>query len=153
LALKLSGSNTALSQHIEVYHKRQKDEGEGTTSSDQTKQTRLGKYLNGQDSELPPFEDAIVDWIIDTCQPFTVTKSTKFKVIIKSTEHTRKIVKADTIADRVYKRLEVSKEDLIDLLDCTCTTVAISFDGWTSTNNLSMFAMNSKWAGPNMTIY
>jgi hypothetical protein len=73
--------------------------------------------------------------------------------MIKSVGHTGKIVKADTIADQVHKRLEVSKEDLIDLLDRTCTTVAILFDGWTSTNNLSMFAMNGKWAGPNMTIY
>jgi hypothetical protein len=43
--------------------------------------------------------------------------------------------------------------DIIDLLECTCSTVAISFDGWSSTNNLSMFAMNGKWAGPNMKIY
>ena len=38
-------------------------------------------------------------------------------------------------------------------MDRTCTTIAISFDGWTSTNNLSMFAMNGKWAGPDIKIY
>jgi hypothetical protein len=38
-------------------------------------------------------------------------------------------------------------------LDQTCTTLAISFDGWTSTNNLSIFAINGKWAGPDIKIY
>ena len=149
LSLKLSGSNTALSQHIEVYHKRQKDEAEDTTS----KQTGLGKFLKGKDQEQPPFEDAMVEWIIDTCQPFTVTETTKFKVMIKAVGYTGKIVKGDAISAQVYQKLKVYKKNLIALLDHTYLTVAISFDGWTSTNNLSMLAMNGKWAGPNMKIY
>jgi hypothetical protein len=143
LASKLSGSNTALSQHIKVYHKRQQDIEE-STDSHQARQTRLSRFLKGKDEELPPFEDAIVEWIINTCQPFTVSKTKKFKVMIKSAGHTRKIVKADTISSRVYKKLEVCEKDLIALLERTCSTVALSFDGWTSTNNLSMFAMNGK---------
>jgi hypothetical protein len=95
----------------------------------------------------------MVDWIIDTCQPFTVTETTKFKVIIKSAGHSGKIVGADTVSNRVFERVVVSEKDLVSLLERTASTVAISFDGWTSTNNLSMFAINGKWARPDIKIY
>ena len=86
----------------------------------------------------------MVNWIIDTCQPFTITEIPKFKVIIKTAGYTGKIVKGDTIAQRIQDKFVVCKKDLISLLDRTCITLAISFDGWTSTNNLSIFAMNGK---------
>jgi len=73
--------------------------------------------------------------------------------MIRSVGYTRKIVKGDVIVDRVAQKLIVSERDLLSLLECTCTIVVILFDGWTSTNNLSMFAMNGKWAGPDMKIY
>jgi hypothetical protein len=95
----------------------------------------------------------MVDWIVNTCQPFTVTEIPKFKVIIRSIGYTGKTVKGDAIADRVTQRLIVSERDLLSLLERTCITVAISFDGWTSTNNLSIFAINGKWAGPDIKIY
>jgi len=86
----------------------------------------------------------MVNWIIDTCQPFTVTETPKFKVMIRSVGYTGKIVKGDVITDQVTQRLIISERDLLSLLERTCTTVAISFDGWISTNNLSMFAINSR---------
>jgi len=49
--------------------------------------------------------------------------------MIHSTGYTKSIVKGDTIASRVHNRVEVSEKDLIDLLDRTCVTVALSFDG------------------------
>jgi len=67
--------------------------------------------------------------------------------------YTRKIIKGDTIALHVCNRVKVFEKDLINLLNRICTIVAISFDGWTSTNNLLMFAINSKWAGLNIKIY
>jgi hypothetical protein len=73
--------------------------------------------------------------------------------MIRSIKYTRKIVKGDTIASRVRDQVKVFKKDLINLLDCICTIVAISFDGWTSTNNLLMFAINSKWASLDIKIY
>ena len=73
--------------------------------------------------------------------------------MIKAAGYTRKIVKGDTIIERVQDKFKASKKDLISLLDRTCTTLAILFDGWTSTNNLLMFAINGKQAGPNIKIY
>jgi hypothetical protein len=73
--------------------------------------------------------------------------------MIRSTGYTKEIIRADAISNRIHNRVQASEIDIIDLLERTCSTVAISFDGWSSTNNLSIFAMNGKWAGPDMKIY
>ena len=94
--------------------------------------------------DIPDFEGAIVDQIIDICQPFITFKTTTFRVIIRFIRYIRKIVKRDIIALRVYNQVKVFEKDLINLLDYIYTIVAISFDNQTSTNNLLMFAINSK---------
>jgi hypothetical protein len=82
-----------------------------------------------------------------------MTKNEKFRTIIRSTGYTKEIIRVDAISNRIYDRVQASEIDIIDLLERTCSIVVISFDGWLSTNNLSMFAMNGKWAGPDMKIY
>jgi hypothetical protein len=64
--------------------------------------------------------------------------------MIRLTGFTRSIVKGDIIANRVHERVKVLEKDLIALLERTCATVAILFNGWTSTNNILMFAINGK---------
>ena len=149
-ASKLKGLTTALANYIQVDYKRSKD----TSGSSSTKrvQSSLNRFIQSKE-DIPDFEDAMVDQIIDTCQPFTTLEKTKFKVMIRSTGYTRKIIRGDTIAKRILSRVKVSKKDLITLLDHTCVIIAILFDGQTSTNNLLMFAINGKWAGPNIKIY
>ena len=147
-ASKLKGATSALASHIQVDHKRSEDAIPGT----ERVQSGLDKFIKLKE-DIPDFEDAMVEWIIDTCQPFTTSEKPKFKAMIRSTGYTGKIIGGDTITKRIHGRVEVSENDLIALLDRTCVTIAISFDGWTSTNNLSMFAINGKWAGPDMKIY
>jgi len=86
----------------------------------------------------------MVNWIIDACQAFTPTKNEKFRTMIRSTGYTKEIIRADAISNRIHDRVQATEMDIIDLLERTCSTVAISFDSWSSTNNLSIFAMNSK---------
>ena len=73
--------------------------------------------------------------------------------MIRSTGFTGSIIKGDIIINRVYERVKVSEKDLITLLERTYAIVAISFDGWISINNISMFTINGKWAGPDIKIY
>jgi hypothetical protein len=73
--------------------------------------------------------------------------------MIRSTGYIKEIIRADAISNRIYNRVQASKIDIIDLLERTCSTVAISFDSWSSINNLSIFAINGKWAGPDIKIY
>jgi hypothetical protein len=73
--------------------------------------------------------------------------------MMKAAGYHHNIVKADTLAARVYTRAGAVDKDLIKLLDRTSTTVALSFDRWTSLNHLSMLAINGTWAGPDMMVY
>jgi hypothetical protein len=73
--------------------------------------------------------------------------------MIRSIGYTRLIIGGDTVKNRIQKKLEAFEKDLIALLTRTLVIVTISFDNWTSTNNLSMFAINGKWVGPDMKIY
>jgi hypothetical protein len=73
--------------------------------------------------------------------------------MIRSTRYSKEIIRADVISNRVHDRVQATEIDIIDLLEHTCSTIVISFNSWSSTNNLSIFAMNSKWVGPDMKIY
>jgi hypothetical protein len=44
-------------------------------------------------------------------------------------EYTGKIVEDDTVAKRILNKVKVSENNLIALLDRTCVTITISFDG------------------------
>jgi hypothetical protein len=52
--------------------------------------------------EIPPFKEALVNWIIETCQPFTITETESYKVIIKAAGYYNNIIKADTLTIYIY---------------------------------------------------
>lgn len=93
---------------------------------------------------IPAFEPAIVNWIINTYQPFITSENKKFKVMIRSTGYTGLIIGRDIIRNHIQKKLEASEKDLITLLVYTSVIVTISFNNWTNINNLLIFAINSK---------
>jgi hypothetical protein len=150
LASKLSGAASALKDHIEGKHKMY-EVMEGNTLKSGLP-TGLEKYLKTVEN-TPPFEEALVNWIVETCQPFTVTETKSYKIMMKAAGYTNNIIKAEAITRRIYDRAAIADKDLIGLLDRTCSTVALSFDGWTSLNNLSMLAINGSWAGPDIVVY
>jgi hypothetical protein len=148
-ASKLKGATSALASHIQVDHKRSEN---ASIPGTERVQSGLNKFIKSKE-DIPDFEDTIVDWIINTCQAFTTSEKPKFKAIIRSIGYTGKIIGGDTITKYILGRVEVSENNLIALLDRTYITITILFDGWTSTNNLSIFAINGKWAGPDIKIY
>ncbi|PMD23043.1 hypothetical protein NA56DRAFT_747653 [Hyaloscypha hepaticicola] len=80
-ASKLHGSVTALKLHVEIkHHKSEQKEGNVDKSG---APTALQKWMKpGQ--ETLPFEEALVDWIVETCQPFTVTETQSFKTMLNT---------------------------------------------------------------------
>jgi hypothetical protein len=139
LASKLKRAATALKDHVEQKHRKYAKTEDNITKSGVP--TRLQKYLKSA-VEIPPFKEALVNWIVETCQPFTVTETESYKVMIKAAEYHNNIVKTDTLTTRVHDRVLAPDKDLVVLLDQTCSTIALSFDGWTSLNKLSMLAIN-----------
>ena len=113
-----------MASHIQVDHKRSED---ASTSGIERVQSGLDKFIKSKE-DIPDFEDAMVEWIIDTCQPFTTSEKPKFKAMIRSTGYTRKIIRGDIITKRILGRVEVSENDLIALLDRTYVIITILFD-------------------------
>lgn len=62
--------------------------------------------------ETLPFEEALVDWIVETCQPFTVTETQSFKTMLKAAAFSQNIIKADTIKARIVSRANKLPEHL-----------------------------------------
>ena len=67
--------------------------------------------------EIPSFKEALVNWIIETCQPFTITKTESYKVIIKAAGYYNNIIKANTFTIQVHNRVIILDKDLVILLD------------------------------------
>ena len=80
-ASKLHGAVTALKIHVETKHHKS-DQKEGNMDKSGAP-TALQKWVKpGQDT--PSFEEALVNWVVETCQPFTVTETSSFKTLFKA---------------------------------------------------------------------
>jgi hypothetical protein len=93
--------------------------------------TLLTKWIETAEDQ-PSFEEALLDWIVYTCQPFTVTKPTWFRRMMKAVGCTHFIPKGDAITNKLHARIAIVETELKDLLERTCSTIALSLDGWTS---------------------
>jgi hypothetical protein len=63
-ASKLRGSTSALSKHIKgAPHRRTEDQSASQVST----QTGLDKFVLAKKEDILEFEDAMVNWIIDSC--------------------------------------------------------------------------------------
>ena len=134
-ASKLRSSTTALKQHLQQTHKLFQDgqsEHQGPLSSWIAKEKK------------PPFEEAILDWITSTCQPFTCVEQPSFKAMLRSMDFEASIPSADTISRRLNLRLDALDSELRTLM-ASASSIALSLDGWTSQNSLPMLAINAQW--------
>ncbi|KAJ5240577.1 uncharacterized protein N7469_002168 [Penicillium citrinum] len=133
--IKLRSSTTALKQHLQQTHKLFQDdhlERQGPLSSWITK----GKKL--------PFEEATLDWIISTCQPFICVEQPSFRAMLRSVDLEASIPSADTVSRRLDLRLDALDGEL-RILMALASSIALSLDGWTSQNSLPMLAINAHW--------
>ncbi|KAJ5267673.1 hypothetical protein N7478_010481 [Penicillium angulare] len=121
--------------HLQQTHKLFQDghsERQGPLSSWITKEKKL------------PFEEAILDWIISTCQPFTCVEQPSFRAMLRSVDFEASIPSADTVSRRLDLRLDALDGELRTLM-ASASSIALSLDGWTSQNSLPMLAINAHW--------
>ena len=142
-ASKLRSSTTALKQHLQQAHKLFQDshsEGQGPLSSWISKEKKL------------PFEEALLNWIISTCQPFTYIEHPLFKAILRSAGFQDSLPSADTVSRRLGLRLDALDSELRILMSLA-SSIALSLDGWTSQNSLPILAINAHQMSPDFQQY
>jgi hypothetical protein len=147
LRSSLYTSTTALSTHLEDKHQITKDTN--PTSVAAGKPTTMKQWASTS-KETPPFEEALIDWIVATDQAFVAVESDYFKTLMRSGGYDGKIPGADTVANRIQDRVSASEAETTALLASTASTVSLTIDGWTSNNDKSMIGMNLTWLGPDM---
>lgn len=124
----LCGSTTNLSTHLKEKHRITKDTNSDTAFG--APPSALAQWVKPQQEELPSFDEALVDWIVESNQAFTVVESDNFKRMLKAAGCTEKILSASTIAKRIQDRVSKIESENRELLDRTATTVSLSMDGW-----------------------
>jgi hypothetical protein len=73
--------------------------------------------------------------------------------MMKAGDISLKIPKGDAISNKIMARVPKIEEETIQLLENTCSTISLSIDGWTSSNDIPFLGVNGKWAGPDFKIH
>lgn len=145
MASKLHGSTTTLSAHLGSRHEIRNPLNPAAPPS--------GDSYMAPVTRVPEFNEALLDWIVDTNQPFTATEQERFRAMMEAAGTICVIPKADDITRQIHQRIDLIRSDLKELLARTCNTIALSLDSWTSNNDICIFAINGRWLGPNFKPY
>jgi hypothetical protein len=145
-ANQLHSAGSVLKDHITLNHKINEDTNPVAARAQDL--TAMQTWLSNAEDDPVSFEEALLDWIIFTNQPFTVTESKFFTRMIKASGSSVKVSKGDAIHNKLEAHVHIVEAETSDNLRDTATTVALTLDGWTSQNSLSMLAINVKWLSP-----
>jgi hypothetical protein len=141
-----------LKDHIVDTHKISENTDE--TLARISNPTALQDWLSTGAEDLPEsFEQALLDWIVYDCEPFTITESKWFKRMLRASGFGGKIIGADTVKNRLMERVRKVEEKNIALFAMELSTVAVSLDGWTSQNNYSVIAINISTISRSFEVY
>ena len=77
-------------------------------------------------------EQSLVNWVADTFVPFVSIEHPSFRQVIEAHGGTPSIRCADTVKNYVMKQADSSYKDLQAELEANCSTISLTWDGWTS---------------------
>ncbi|KAH8799084.1 hypothetical protein F5884DRAFT_869673 [Xylogone sp. PMI_703] len=122
-ARRVSTSN--LTTHLSTKHHIKP---ESTTASSSPSKEKLN------------MQQALMQWVIKTQQPFTAVVHPAFKAMFNATEASLPIKTTDTLHNRVHTDF-LNKSNLRQDLTTSCHTVTLSLDVWTSEHQLSILGV------------
>jgi hypothetical protein len=98
--------------------------------------------------QLPSPKDSIINWIVDSFTPFSSIERPSFQRMFEAHSTKCAIRNADTIHNRVIERYTTSVAALKAQLEWDCSSIALSFDGWTTrSTNIPISAIIGHWIG------
>ncbi|KAJ5240474.1 uncharacterized protein N7469_002065 [Penicillium citrinum] len=138
------GSTSNLSVHLQTKHRIKS----GTHSIFlPTAEGNLDQFL-----ELPRKQvdvgNALVQWVIQTRQPFTVVEHPAFKALIEATGAKLPIKTADTLCNRIKEAFNSTRACVKEELARSSRTLALSLDVWTSENQIAIMGIMGHWISP-----
>jgi len=97
---------------------------------------------------LMSLEQAIIEWIINTFQPFVAVEKPSFQRIFECIQHELPLRSGDTVRERIMSQVNDRYLTLKDELELV-SSVSLSLDAWTSPNHIPVFAIIGHWISPN----
>lgn len=93
-------------------------------------------------------EEMLVQWVIQTRQPFTVVEHPAFRALIEATGTTLPIKTADTLFNRIKEEFHSGRAYVKNELARSSRTLALSLDVWTSENQIAIMGIIGHWISP-----
>ena len=93
-------------------------------------------------------EQAVVQWIVQTRQPFTAVEHPSFRAIFEAAMIDSPLRCADTVRERIKVQFDQYRAQLKLDLAKQCSSIALSLDTWTSEHQLSIMAVIGHWITP-----
>ena len=135
-------SESVLKNHIETHHQISESIDSATAWADNSQSMK--DWLNSS-VDNASFEKILLDWIVNDCQIFTVTKSWWFKQMMWAEEITKQISDDDAVENKIKNCIKNVKQKINKKLATTASTVVMLFNEWISQNSLFMIIMNVIW--------
>lgn len=111
----------------------------------------LDMFIEPAKFGLDPMQ-ALLRWVIETQQPFTVVEHPTWKELLKSLNASCPIKTADTLRNRVQSEYSSWRGRLKQDLADTCQSISLSLDIWTSENQISFLAIVGHWLTPDFKL-
>jgi hypothetical protein len=138
------GSTSNLITHLRTRHGIKQD----TPSQLSTSMTSLDRFICPPKATLS-IEQALIQWVIQTRQPFTVVEQPSFQTVFEAANVKLPIKCADTLYNRIKDGFSKSRSMLKQDLVQSCDSIALSLDAWTSENQLPILGIIGHWITPN----
>jgi hypothetical protein len=88
------------------------------------------------------FEKNLIRWIVAEDMAFLAIESPFFRQMINDIPNISMPFKSrNTLTSRISTEFELDRQKLIEELAITLQTIALSLDGWTSNNDISILAI------------
>jgi len=129
-----------LGTHLLTKHQIQS----GSVTAPPIANTSINQFLAPPKDRIS-LEDALIHWVIETRQPFTVVEQPSFRDVFNSAGISVPVKSADTLRNRVQEEYNRYRDTTRQQLGITCRTVAVSLDLWTSENQIAILAVMGHW--------
>jgi hypothetical protein len=88
-------------------------------------------------------------WIITDDQAFNIVENEFFQIMIKRLRPEVKFISADTVTNDLSKLFKHEQILIQRKLQNTPSKISFTFDGWTSTNQMSFLGVTAHWISEN----
>ena len=133
------GSTTNMIRHLESKH----DISQSSTAS---LNEPLSSGPQSREDVMKALEKNMTQWVVSEDMAFTSIESPSFRKMINDIPGISMPFKSrNTLSSRISAEFELDRARLFEELAASSQTVALSLDGWTSANDISILAVIGHW--------